>query len=130
MKKFLLLALASAALSFAQSGSYTWEVGAQIMPSTATNICSDRPGAPPCGPGLGKTLHLARLVLVNTTVGVRTITITDNSTNCSAGVCKLFSATIPASPQTYIIDLGFIRANQGALWNADLTGVHAWLAGN
>ncbi len=128
MKKFLLLAFACVSL-FAQSASYTWEVGAQNMPAVATNPCSDAPGTlPPCRNS--HTLHLMRLNLVNTTAGVRTITLTDNSTNCGGSVCSLFSATIPVSPQSYEIDLGGLRANQGVLWNADATGVHAWLAGN
>jgi hypothetical protein len=130
MKKILWLALACAGLAAAQSASYTWEVGAQVMPTSATNICSDRPGGayPPCGPGLGQTLHLMQGVFVNTTAGALTLTITDNSANCS-GVCSLFVASIGANT-VYTVSFNGLRGNQGVKWNASGTGVHAWLAGN
>lgn len=133
MKKLLLLALAAALacprFSAAQSASYTWEVGAAAMPTSATNVCSDRPGAasPPCFNS--HTLHLMQGEFVNTTGGALTITITDNSTNCSGGVCTLFSASIAANT-TYTVNFSGLRANAGVLWNASNTGVTAWLAGN
>jgi hypothetical protein len=129
MKKFLLLALASAAFACAQSASYTWEVGAQALPTSATNICSDRAGGayPPCYNA--RTLHLSSGEFVNTTAGALTITITDNSTNCSGSVCTLFAASIAANT-TYTVSFSGLRANQGVLWQASGSGVVAWLAGN
>lgn len=126
MMKFLLLLAASAAALVAQTSTNTWEVGAQVLPTSAANICSD---ANPAAPHCNRSLHLGQMTLVNTTSGAITVTLTDNSTNCGGSVCTLFSAAIAANT-TYTVALGGARANGGALWSATATGVHAWLAGN
>lgn len=112
--RLLLLPLLGAGALFAQTPP--WEVGAAYVPSSGQVIAS-------------QTVHVQRLVLVNTSGAAVTVTLTDHSTNCGGSACAVFSASIAANT-TYTVDLGGARAMSGLSWSASTDAVVAgWVKG-
>jgi hypothetical protein len=94
-----------------------WQVGMVTLPSTATTVQPI-------------TTFLDKAWFSNTTGSDVTVTLVDNTTNCSGGPCQLWPGVdIPANTAQSVTFNGLV-ANGGFKWSASsANAIHGWIAG-
>ena len=85
-----------------------WESGPAYVPDSSADVTT-------------VTSWVDMLTLTNKTAAAVTVTITDASTNCGAGVCDFMTAVSIAANTTYVVEMrGGRKFPSGIKWSASV----------
>lgn len=110
-------AYAQSAIAYPFNFTTQWQTTTGFVPNSATSVTT-------------QDSYVDYIHLANISNGTVTVTVTDASTNCSAGVCQWWPViSIPANT-VYTQSLGGIFSPKGVKWTASsANAVVGWIKG-
>lgn len=108
---------AQTAASYPLNFSQSWQSVTGFLPGSSTAVTTT-------------DSYVDYIHLANTTSGSVTVTITDNSTHCSAGACQWWPTISIAANTVYVASTGGIYSPGGVKWTCSAaTSVVGWIRG-